>query len=90
MANKKMNVKEAQSPIKGSFPNNDEILCKDCEFRDKTIVNIGNKKIVVGTTKAFCKKYPAPPGSNGKPHNVLFENGICEFYKKEEQGNKNK
>lgn len=80
----KVNAKEAQSPIKGQFPDRNEILCKDCEFRDKAIVTIGNNKIPVGVTKAFCKKYERPPKSNGKPHEVLFENGICEYYKKEE------
>lgn len=84
MADEKMNAKEAQSPIKGQFPNKDEIICKDCVFRDHTVINLGSKEIPVGVTKAFCDKYEAPPKSNGKPHEVLFENGICEYYQKEE------
>ncbi len=84
MAKDNMNAKEAQSPVKGQFPNQDEIVCKDCAFRDKTKVKIGNKEIVVGVTKAFCEKYKAPPESNGKPHEILFGNGICEHYEKEE------
>ena len=83
MAKENLNAKEAQSPIKGQFPNRNEIICKDCIFRDKTIVNLGDKKINVGITKAFCEKYEAPPISNGKPHDVLFENGICEYYEQE-------
>ena len=84
MAKENMNAKEAQSPIKGQFPKKDEILCKDCIFRDKTEITLGDKKIPVGVTKAFCEKYQAPPKSNGKPHEVLFESGICEHYEKEE------
>lgn len=61
MANEKMNAKEAQSPIKGQFPDKEKIICKDCIFRDKTLVEIGNKKIPVGATKSFCEKYEAPP-----------------------------
>lgn len=83
MANKKMNAKEAQSPIKGQFPNREEIICKDCTFRDHTVINIGEKEIPVGITKGFCEKYPAPPGSNGKPHDILFEGGMCEYYEEE-------
>jgi hypothetical protein len=84
MAKETMNAKEAQSPIKGQFPNRNEILCKTCKFRDKTTITLDDKKIPVGITKAFCEKYEAPPKSNGKPHEVLFENGICEYYEKEE------
>ena len=83
MANKNQNREESQSPIKGQFPDKSTIICKDCVFRDKTEINLGEKKIPVGITKAFCEKYEAPPKSNGKPHEVLFNNGDCEFYKKE-------
>jgi hypothetical protein len=83
MAKEAMNAQEAQSPIKGQFPNKNTIICKDCMFRDKTKIKIGKNKIPVGVTKAFCEKYEAPPKSNGKPHDVLFENGICEYYEKE-------
>lgn len=84
MANEKMNAKEAQSEIKGQFPDRDEIICKDCMFRDKTTLKLGKKRIPVGVTKSFCKKYQGPPKDNGKPHDILFENGICEYYEKEE------
>ena len=84
MANKNENAREAQSPIKGQFPNKNEIICKDCTFRDHTTITLGAKEIPVGVTKAFCEKYQSPPKSNGKPHDVLFENGICEYYQKEE------
>ena len=84
MAKENMNAKEAQSPIKGQFPNKEKIICKDCVFRDKTLIELGGKEIPVGVTKAFCAKYEAPPKSNGKPHDVLFENRICEYYQKEE------
>ena len=84
MASKNENAKEAQSPIKGQFPNKEKIICKDCVFRDKALIELGGKEIPVGVTKAFCEKYEAPPKSNGKPHDVLFGNGICEYYRKEE------
>lgn len=84
MAKERASVKEAQSPLKGQFPNRKEIVCKDCTFRDKTTVTIGNKEIPVGVTKSFCGKYESPPKSNGKPHEVLFENGSCEHYQREE------
>ena len=83
MANEKKNVQEAQSPIKGQFPNRDKIACKDCKKRDRTVVKVGSKEIPFGVTKAFCEKYVGPPDDNGKPHDVLFENANCAFYEKE-------
>ena len=41
------------------------------------------KVIPVGVTKAFCDKYRNPPHSNGKPHDVLFNEAICEYYEEE-------
>lgn len=84
MPNKNMSAKEAQSEIKGQFPDKETIKCKDCIFRDHTEIELGDKKIPVGVTKAFCDMYQAPPKSNGKPHDVLFNNEDCEFYAKEE------
>lgn len=84
MADKNLSVKESQSPIKGQFPDRNAIICKDCRFRDKATIKLGDKEIVVGVTKAFCEKYKAPPKSNGKPHEVLFNNGNCDFYEKED------
>ena len=74
---------KSQSPMKGRFPDKTKIMCKDCIYRDKTVVNIGGKEIPVGITKSFCEMYQAPPASNGKPSSVLFENSQCDFYEKE-------
>lgn len=71
------------SPVKGVFPNGKKIVCKDCIYRDKTVVHIGKKKLDVGTTKAFCDAYLPPPTSNGKPTEVLFNGADCKFYQKE-------
>lgn len=84
MANKKMNARDAQSPIKGQFPDGNKIACKNCKHRDKSVINLGSKEIKVGVTKAYCDVFKAPPESNGKPHEVLFENGICEYHEEEE------
>lgn len=47
---------------------NDEIVCKNCIFRDTTS-DIGYKK-------GICKKY------KNKPLEILFKNQHCIFYKK--------
>lgn len=83
MAKENTSAKEAQSQIKGQFPDRNKIICKDCIFRDRTVIELGEKEIPVGVTKAFCDMYQAPPASNGKPHDVLFNNADCEFYVKE-------
>lgn len=79
----KNNAKEAQSPMKGQWPNPKKIACKDCKHRDKTFVEIDGEKIFCGITKSFCDVYRKPPESNGKPHDVLFLNEDCEFFEKE-------
>ena len=68
-------------PIKGMFPNAKEIPCKDCFFRDRTVVIIDGKEKSVGITKAFCSKYPLEV--NGKPLGILFNGEKCEEYMKD-------
>lgn len=69
--------------------------CKDCVFRDKTIVN-GEE---YGWNKCFCRIYgkqtvsrtpqlhtsytPVEPGD--KPDGVYNNTGQCEFYEKEKR-----
>lgn len=71
------------SPMNGTFPNEKEIQCKDCAFRDKTVIELDGETIPVGITKSFCKVYEPPPKTNGKPSEVLFYNGDCKYYQKE-------
>lgn len=77
------NANREPSPVKGTWPDSKNIMCKDCVYRDKTEVTLGDKVIKVGITKAFCEKYPEPPKSNGKPHEVLFLNYNCQYYRKD-------
>lgn len=69
--------------LKGVYPDPKKIKCKDCFYRDKTKVKLGNKIIESGITKSFCVAYPKPPDSNGKPYDVLFQNADCRFYEKD-------
>lgn len=71
-------------PMHGSWPDPKNIICKDCAFRDKTVVKLNDKTIPVGVTKSFCKIYEAPPKTNGKPLDILFQNADCKYYRKEE------
>ncbi|WP_315322209.1 hypothetical protein [Stomatobaculum longum] len=74
-----------RSHLRAQFPNRYKIICKGCAFRDKSTITIHGKVIPVGVTKAFCDKYRKPPHSNGKPHDVLFNEAICEYYEEEKQ-----
>ena len=71
------------SPIKGQFPDLNKIKCRDCIYRDKTVVELNGKEIKVGVTRAFCDMFIGPPDDNGKPRNVLFGNEDCDLYEKE-------
>ena len=61
----------------GVFPDEKKIACKDCKFRDKTIVTVGSVTKAVGVTRATCEVYDA------KPTKILFRNAPCEYYQKD-------
>lgn len=78
MAQKEFEKRNDFTPMQGSFPDAKKIACRDCMFRDKTIVELCGKKIAAGITKSFCKMYQL------KPNDVLFLNKPCQFYRKDE------
>jgi hypothetical protein len=63
-------------------PECDKIACKDCVFRDKTIVTVGETTIEAGVTKSYCEIYKYP---DNKPNEILFNNSECEYYEKEKK-----
>ena len=75
-------MEERTTPILARTPNAKKIMCKDCFFRDRTIIDTGERLVPVGITKDFCVNFP-PPDSNGKPHDVLFLNAKCPLYQKD-------
>lgn len=77
MADKKK--KRELSPIHGQFPS-DDIICKDCMFRDHETVEIGSKVLPVGVKRAHCMIYT---DTAGKPTEILFAGADCAFYEKE-------
>lgn len=70
------------SPMIMQHPDSSKVKCKDCKFRDKTILMFNEKVIPVGITKCRCEKYLGTPHDMGKPHEVLFMNGECQYYEK--------
>ena len=70
------------SPMKCQTPNPSEIFCHDCAFRDKTTVDIRNKTIAVGVTKANCDIFVYP---NLKPHEILFDEAPCDYWVKDQE-----
>ena len=66
------------TPMHGSFPDPEKIACKNCAFRDKTVVELLGKRIASGYTKAACDMYSL------KPHAVLFNNAPCQNYRKDQ------
>ena len=76
--------KRELDPMKATWPDANNIKCRDCFNRDKTEVRVGNRVIKCGITKSFCSAYPPPPDSNGKPLDVLFHGADCKFYAKDE------
>lgn len=54
-------------------------ICKNCKYKDKTVVKIGDKTIDAGYSKDFCEKYLGKSKDTYKPHDVFWENK-CEFF----------
>lgn len=69
------------SPMHCESPDANEIFCRDCSFRDKTTIDLGDGEIPVGVTKAYCDIYIEP---NSKPNKILFQQAPCDFYVKDE------
>ena len=63
-----------EDPVFNS-PDSEKINCKDCAFRMKD-AKVG-KSVISGASKAFCDVYPKSPG---KPSDVLWKGGDCEYY----------
>ena len=68
--------------MKGQFPDADKVKCRDCAFKDKTVIDVEGEQIACGVTRSYCDKYPKGK-TNGKPHDVLFLNADCQYYKKD-------
>lgn len=82
MPNKK---EDHRSPMRATFADPKKVICKNCLFRDKTEVVVGDKVIKAGVTKQFCAAYPEPPDSNGKPLGILFYGDKCKYYQNEKE-----
>ena len=65
------------TPMHGSFPDPEKIACKNCAFRDKTVVELLGKRVASGCTKGACEMYSL------KPHAVLFNNAPCQYYQED-------
>lgn len=72
-----MSEKREFDPLKGSWPDPDKIMCRDCVFRDKTEVVLSKKIIKCGITKNECEIYQKP---NYKPTEILLQNAECDYY----------
>ena len=73
-----------QSPMRFQGANPETVQCKDCVFRDKTILELGEKKIPVGVVKSWCEVYSKDISPGGKPVGILFETEKCKHYRKDD------
>lgn len=68
------------SPMKCQVADANNIACKDCEHRDRTVINVDGKKISVGITRSNCEMFVYP---DSKPSDILFNGADCDFYEEE-------
>ena len=72
-----MDERREFTPMHGSFADPEKIACKDCAFRDKTVVELLGRRVASGYTKGACEMYSL------KPHAVLFNNAPCQYYQQD-------
>ncbi|MBQ8121346.1 MAG: hypothetical protein IJ172_11310 [Ruminococcus sp.] len=77
------NKKREFDPIRAQTPSVKNIMCRDCKYRDKTFIELNERKIYVGITRDTCEKYKGRTQGGLKPHEVLFQNDLCKYYEKE-------
>lgn len=65
------------SPIKGQMADPEQIFCRNCAFRDKTVINIDGDEIPIGITRDTCDIYVSP---NLKPTEILLQDAPCDYW----------
>lgn len=68
------------TPMRGTWADPEKVVCKDCVFRDRTVVELFGKKDPCGITRGTCEIYKEP---NIKPMDILLHGAPCQYYTKE-------
>lgn len=71
-------------PMKMQTADAGKVRCRDCIYRDRETMKIGDKRILIGVTRDTCMIYDGQKG-NWKPTSVILRNRNCEFYEKDEE-----
>lgn len=61
----------------------DKCQCKDCVFRDRTTVTIGNEVKRIGVIRANCLVFEKET-TNGKPPQFITNELPCPYHQKDE------
>ena len=65
-------------------PDADDMICKDCRFRDTTRLIFCDHVFYIGVTEPHCARYPDQ--THPKPAGVFVPGGTCKYYEKEHWG----
>ena len=71
-------------PMKLQTADVSKVQCRNCIYRDRTVMTIGGEKTLVGVTRDTCLIYDGKKG-NWKPTSVILRNMTCDFYEKDEE-----
>lgn len=70
------------TPITGQWADPEKVVCKDCEFRDRTVVELFGEKTPCGVTRGNCEIFKDP---TIKPMDILLHGAPCQYYTKEKK-----
>lgn len=65
------------TPIHAQWADPDKIACRDCVFRDRTVVELIGYRFEAGISKRNCQIYLV------KPWDVYYDNAPCQYYRKD-------
>lgn len=60
-----------------------KMRCKDCLFRDKTVIKLNGREIPVGVMKDTCMMFNKP--GHWKPTDIVLRNADCLLYERDEE-----
>ena len=70
--------------LKMVHPDDENVICKDCVFRDPDRIYKG-KTVCKGSTLSTCKVFPGHDKGGYKDTNILFYGADCDFYVSEKE-----
>ena len=72
-----------EKPMKAQTADPYKMRCRNCLYRDREILKVGGKKVLIGVMRDTCLIFDGKRG-NWKPSDVYFLNADCPMYERDD------